>query len=232
MSLRGGSNTNIFICGDSTAASYDPRETLMVGWGQVLPEYLPDAVVCNHAKAGRSTRTFLEEGRLQALDGKIMPGDLVLIQFAHNDENEKKPERYVAPWTGYRENLRIFADFAAQRGGRPVFLTPICMRVWENGVLRETHGEYPDAMRAEAQSLSVPLIDMYRESYRLVSEAGEEGSKAFFMHVALGEDARYPEGLSDNAHTRRAGAERFAACAARGLLEAGLINRIIVPAGI
>ena len=61
----------LFICGDSTAASYDPKESLMVGWGQVIGGLLKDITVENHAKAGRSTRTFLEEGRLQALDGLI-----------------------------------------------------------------------------------------------------------------------------------------------------------------
>ncbi|MBQ1486050.1 MAG: pectin esterase, partial [Muribaculaceae bacterium] len=61
-------------------------------WGQLLGDFLPGVTVCNHAKAGRSTKSFLAEGRLQALDGQIKPGDLVLIQFAHNDENEK-PER-------------------------------------------------------------------------------------------------------------------------------------------
>ncbi len=214
---------NIFICGDSTAASYDPNETLMVGWGQVLHEFLPNACIFNHAKAGRSTKSFLAEGRLQELDGRIQPGDLVLIQFAHNDENEK-PERHTEPWTTYSENLKTFADFVRERKGQPVFLTPICMRVWENGSLTETHGEYPEAMRTQAQKLSVPLIDVYRESWRIVSEAGEEGSKRFFMHIAPGTDARHPDGLSDNAHTRREGATRFAACVANGLMEAGLLE--------
>ena len=98
----------IFICGDSTAASYNPEETPMVGWGQVLGEYLPGISIVNLAKAGRSTKTFLEENRLQPAAEQGSPGDLVIIQFAHNDENEKKPERYVPAWTGYRENLRFF----------------------------------------------------------------------------------------------------------------------------
>ena len=212
----------IFVCGDSTAQTYDPAETLMMGWGQLLGEHLPGVTVCNHAKAGRSTKSFLAEGRLQQLDGLVDPGDLVLIQFAHNDENEK-PERHTEPYTTYTENLTAFVRFARERGAVPVFLTPICMRVWEGGVLQETHGEYLVAMRQLAERLHVPLVDAYRDSFAAVAEAGEEGSKAFFMHLAPGEDARYPEGLSDNAHTRRAGAERFAAGIAEGLVKAGLV---------
>ena len=214
---------NVFICGDSTAASYDPRETLMTGWGQVLGEYLPRAHVVNHAMAGRSTKSFLAEGRLQKLDGALQPRDLVLIQFAHNDESDK-PERHADPWTAYSDNLAVFVDFARRRQAIPVLLTPICMRKWENGVLQDTHGEYPAAMRAVAQRMDVPLIDMYGDSFRIVAQAGEEGSKAFFLHLPPGLDARYPDGVNDNAHTRREGAERFAACAAGHLTEMGLIG--------
>ena len=213
----------IFICGDSTAASYRAEETRMVGWGQVLGEYLPGVTIVNLAMAGRSTRTFLNENRLQPAAEQGEPGDLMLIQFAHNDENEKKPERYAAPWTEYAENLRRFIRFARERQMVPVLLTPICMRIWQDGKLQPTHGEYPDAMRSVAEEMRVPLVDLYTESFRIVEAMGEEGSKALFMHLRPGEDPANPEGLEDNAHTRRAGAERFAAAAAKGLKALGMI---------
>ena len=212
----------IFVCGDSTAASYNPEETRMVGWGQLLGDYLPGTDVVNLSMAGRSTKTFLAEGRLEPA-GQADPGDLVLIQFAHNDENEKKPERYTAPWTEFTENLRFFIRFAREHGAVPVLLTPICMRVWQDGKLQPTHGEYPAAMRTVAEEMNVPLIDLYAESFRIVEEMGEEGSKALFMHFAPGEDPAYPDGSQDNAHTKQAGAERFAAAAARGLKALGLV---------
>ena len=212
----------IFVCGDSTAASYNPEETRMVGWGQLLGDFLPGVTVVNLSMAGRSTRTFLTEGRLEPA-GQADPGDLVLIQFAHNDENEKKPERYTAPWTEFTENLRFFIGFAREHGAVPVLLTPICMRIWQDGKLQPTHGEYPAAMRAVAEETDVPLIDLYTESFHIVESMGEEGSKALFMHFAPGEDPAYPDGSEDNAHTKRAGAERFAAAAARGLKDLGLV---------
>ena len=212
----------IFVCGDSTAASYNPAETRMVGWGQLLGDFLPGVTVVNLSMAGRSTKTFLAEGRLEPA-GQADPGDLVLIQFAHNDENEKKPERYTAPWTEFTENLRVFIRFAREHGAVPVLLTPICMRVWQDGKLQPTHGEYLAAMRSVAEEMNVPLVDLYTESFRIVESMGEEGSRALFMHFAPGEDPAYPDGSQDNAHTKRAGADRFAAAAARGLKALGLV---------
>jgi len=209
----------IFICGDSTAASYNAEETAMVGWGQALGEMLSGVEVVNLAKAGRSTRTFLAEDRLAPAAEQGGPGDLMIIQFAHNDENREKPERYAPAWTVFQENLRFFVRFARKKGMVPVLMTPICMRVWSGGVLQPTHGEYPAAMRAVAVETKTRLIDMYAESFRIVEQMGEEGSRALFM----GRNPTDPNGKEDNAHTRRAGAEAFASCAARLLKEQGLI---------
>ena len=190
---------SIYICGDSTAASYDPADSLMMGWGQALPEYLPGIPVYNHAMAGRSTRTFLAEGRLDRVLEKIAPGDLMLIQFAHNDENAEKPERYADPEQAYPENLRIFIREARGKRAIPVLMTPICMRLWKDGVLQPSHGVYPEAVRALARKMGVPLIDMYEESLHLVEKLGEEGSRALFLHFEKGVFPAFPEGKEDDA---------------------------------
>ncbi len=206
----------IYIAGDSTAACYDAQTTPMVGWGQLLGEYLPGVVIHNHAMAGRSTRTFLEEGRLQRLDGLLKTGDLLLIQFGHNDEGDK-PERHTEPWGDFTENLKIFVRFARERGARPVLMTPTCIRTWKEGRLQPSHGEYLLAIRALAEAQQVPFIDFYEETFRIVSEAGEEGSKALFMHILPGEDSRMPEGRADDTHTREPAARPYAARAAECL---------------
>jgi lysophospholipase L1-like esterase len=182
----------------------------MVGWGQLLGNHLPSVSIVNLAMAGRSTKTFLQERRLDPVSAGARPADLLLVQFAHNDENEKKPERYVPP-PAFRENLSYFVAFARDLKMTPVLLTPICMRVWQNGALQPTHGEYPAAAAVVADSLSVPLIDLYAESFRIVSALGEEGSKALFM----------PD---DIAHTRFAGANRFAVFVAEELKKAALVS--------
>ena len=78
----------IFICGDSTAASYAPEDAPLTGWGQMLGEYVRPHEVRNLAFAGRSSKSFLYEGRLQAAEGSMEKGDLVLIQFTHNDGSD------------------------------------------------------------------------------------------------------------------------------------------------
>lgn len=193
----------ILICGDSTAATFDPKETPIVGWGQLLADHLPGVEVLNHAMAGRSTRTFLQEGRLDALDGLIAPGDLVVVQFGHNDGGNK-PERHTEPRGDYTENLRIFIRFIQARSGVPVLMSSICVRIWENGVFQPSHTPYREAMKDLAKAEGVPFADLYADTVSIVTSLGEEGSRALYR--------------DDNTHTLRAGADLFAAAAAR-LLE-------------
>ena len=210
---------NCFICGDSTAASYDLSVSLIAGWGMYLHDYLPPGItVLNHAMAGRSTRTFLEEGRLARIEPLLQPGDLLLIQFAHNDEGPK-PERHTEPWTSFTENLSVFIAAARAHGARPVLVTPICIRNYENGILQPSHGEYLLAIHALAARENVPLVDLYAMSFQAVQSMGEEGSKAFYMVFPAGTDPRYPDGSSDTTHTRAPGAERYAKLAAASLLK-------------
>ena len=209
----------IFICGDSTAASYDPTQTLMVGWGQLLGSFMPeDVFIRNHAMAGRSTKTFLAEGRLDRILPELSPGDLLLVQFAHNDEGDK-PERHTEPFGDYAENLRIFIRTARSCGALPVLMTPICIRNFRDGTLLPSHDAYLEAMRTVAGETRVPLIDLYDFSFRLVQSLGDEGSKALYMHVAEGESPLYPEAVRDDTHTRRPGAEAYARFVAGELLK-------------
>lgn len=212
----------IYICGDSTAATYKPDQAPLIGWGQALPAYIPGVRVENRAMAGRSTKSFLAEGRLQKIEGEIQPDDLLLIQFSHNDESDLV-WRHTDPWTSFCTNLQIFVDTAILRGARPVLMTPICRRVFENGVLVESHGDYPDVIRMLAAQRNVPLIDMYEKSKALVRQLGDEDSKTLYLHFEKGIYPAFPDGNADNTHTRRAGAEAYARMAAEALREIGLV---------
>ncbi len=214
----------LYICGDSTAASYPPERAPMTGWGQMLGRLLPGVPVENRAMAGRSTKSYLSEGRLQRIETELRPGDLLLIQFTHNDGSDLV-WRHTDPWTSFRGNLEIFIDTALQNRAIPVLLTPLCRRLWENGELQHTFGDYPRVIRQLAAQRNLPLIDMYAESFRLVREAGEEGSRRYYMQLEPGRYPAYPAGLQDDTHPRREGAEVFARIAAEGLRKTGLVQQ-------
>ncbi len=213
----------IYVCGDSTAASYKPEEAPITGWGQVLSEFVPGARVENRAMGGRSTKSFLSEGRLQRIETEIQPGDLLLIQFTHNDTSDLV-WRHTDPWTSFYHNLEIYVDTAMLSGARPVLLTPICRRYWRDGKLLESHGEYPDVIRVLAAQRNVPLIDIYEKSTALVRQLGDEESKKLYLYAAPGVYPAYPNGSADDTHTQRAGAEAYARMAAEGLKEAGILG--------
>ena len=212
----------IYICGDSTAASYKPQEAPITGWGQVLCELIPGIRIENRAMGGRSTKSFLSEGRLQKIETEIQPGDILLIQFTHNDANELV-WRHTDPWTSFYHNLEIYVDTAMLHGARPVLMTPICRRCWQDGKLLESHGEYPDVIRVLAAQRNVPLIDIYEKSTALLRELGDEESKKLYLHVEKGVYPAYPNGNADDTHTKRAGAEAYARMTADALKEWALV---------
>ncbi len=206
----------VFICGDSTAASYKPEEAPLTGWGQVLHEFLPGVRVENRAMGGRSTKSFLAEGRLQRIETELGPGDLLLVQFTHNDTSDLV-WRHTDAWTSFYHNLEIYVDTALLHQARPVLMTPICRRLWREGKLMESHGEYPDVIRVLAAQRNVPLIDIYEKSIRLVRRLGDEESKKLYLHARPGAYPAYPDGSADDTHTQRFGAETFARMTAEAL---------------
>ncbi len=212
----------IFVCGDSTAASYAPERAPITGWGQVLEAYLPGMKVVNKAMGGRSTKSFLADGRLVEIEKTIQPGDLLLIQFTHNDTSDLV-WRHTDPHTSFVANLSIFVDTARIHGAIPVLLTPIPRRYWRDGLLLETHDEYPDAIRRLAMMKNVPLIDIYQQGTAYLRSIGERESEKLYMHVEPGVYPDYPNGQKDDTHTRRAGAEGYARMTAEGLKQLNLI---------
>ncbi len=206
----------IYICGDSTAATYAPERAPINGWGQVLGEFLPGVRVDNRAVGGRSTKSFLAEGRLQAIEQVIQPGDLLLIQFTHNDTSDLV-WRHTDPHTSFADYLSIYVDTARIHGAIPVLMTPIPRRYWRNGALLESHGEYPAAIRRLAMMKNVPLIEIYNQATAHIRALGDEASAKLYMHVEPGVFPDYPDGQTDDTHTRRPGAETYARMTADAL---------------
>ncbi len=199
----------IFMIGNSTMADKpyangNPEK----GWGQVFPLYFKEGIkIENQAVNGRSTKSFIDEGRWDSVLQKIKPGDYVIMEFGHNDEKKDDPKRYAAPRTDYRTNLIKFISETRSKGGTPVLATPIVRRRFdENGNFYDTHGEYPVVARELAKEYNVPLLDLHKKTEQMLKEYGIELSKKLYLHISMVEYKSLPEGRTDDTHLSAYGA--------------------------
>jgi len=215
----------LHLIGDSTMADKptDPPNPEH-GWGQMLPAFFRDpAMVVNHAVNGRSTKSFIDEGRWQQVLAELRPGDYVLIQFGHNDEKTGDPKRGTTPYGTYADNLRRFIRETRARGATPLLATPVARRKWDaQGRLVDTHGEFPDAMRRVALEEHVPLLELQKLTAEMEEQAGVEGSKKIHLWIKPGEYARLPDGRQDDTHYSEYGATRVAELAVQEMRRLGL----------
>lgn len=204
----GGHATTLFIVGDSTASIKADNDRPETGWGEALINFLPeDITLKNVAKNGRSARSFVAEGRWQAVLNELQSGDIVLIQFGHNDQKLYDRKRFSDPWRDYPQYLRSFVEDTQAKGAHPVLLTPIARRKFStDDTLEATHRPYPDVVRETAKNLNVPLVDANAFSRQWLLELGNEASKNFFLHVPPSTHPNYPEGIADDTHLNPNGA--------------------------
>jgi len=213
------SPVTIVLAGDSTMAAKLPDKRPETGWGEMLGGHFKDGAVRveNRAMNGRSTKTFISEGRWQKIIDDLKKGDFVFVQFGHNDESKDKGERYTPP-EDYKKNLIRFVEEVRAKGGSPVLLTPVMRRRFDkDGKFYDTHGEYPGIVRDVAKELKAPLIDMHRSSEVVIVKYGVEGSKKLFLQLKPGENANYPNGIEDNTHFSPLGAEEMAQLVVDGI---------------
>lgn len=217
----------IFMIGDSTMANKSiSNGNLERGWGMALQCYFDDGIrIDNHAVNGRSSKSFIDEGRWQAVVERIRPGDYVFIQFGHNDE-KPKADRHTDPGTTFDENLRKFVRETREKGGIPVLFNSVVRRnflkqvpqndddealrntigqvktdVTEEGdTLVDTHGAYIISPRNVAQEMDVPFVDANRITHDLEQGMGREASKKLHMWFLPGEEPSVPKGRQDNTH--------------------------------
>lgn len=201
----------IYMIGDSTMADKPDKVYPERGWGMLLQQHCKSNVaVQNYAMNGRSTRTFISEGRWQAVLDKLQPGDYVIIQFGHNDESKEKVDRYTAP-EDFKANMRRFVLEARAKGAIPVLCTPVVRRRFDDkGIFYDVHGEYPDLTRAVAKETKADFVDMHKLSEAVVREHGAEGSVKMFVHLKPGELLCAPEGKIDDTHFTEYGASIMA----------------------
>ena len=227
----------IFMIGDSTMANKkmdggNPER----GWGMVLPGFFSEDIkIDNHAANGRSSKSFISEGRWEKVISKVKKGDYVFIQFGHNDEKADST-RHTAPGTTFDENLRRYVNETRAKGGIPVLFNSIVRRNFvqpkdasitkdvrrtpgekelpqEGTILFDTHGAYLDSPRNVAKELGVTFIDMNKITHNLVQELGPVESKKLFMFVEPNQVPAFPKGREDNTHLNIYGARTIAGLA-------------------
>lgn len=203
----------IYIIGDSLAATKDPSKKPETGWGECLADFIPDSYrVENHAVYGRSTKSFIDEKRLEVIDQKIQKDDILLIQFGHNDQKKEDPLRYTDPYTTYTYHLEMMIQTARLHEVYPILITSVSRRAFTDYHLLDanTLGDYPYQMISIARQLKTPVIDIFQTTQALIATLGEEGSKRLFLHLSPLEHPNYPEGVIDNTHLSPEGARLIA----------------------
>jgi len=216
-----GATLRIHLMGDSTVATYKEAQFPLMGWGQVFGRFFGPAVeVVNYAVGGRSTKSFIDEKRWDAVLAALAPGDWLFIQFGHNDEKKDKPEVYAAPDGAYREFLALFIAKAREKGANPVLVTPVARRSFSSdGRFYNSHGVYPDAMKAVAAETKAPCIDLTEKSGALLQSLGAEGAKKLYNYCEPGQFPGWPKGNRDDSHFCEAGAMEIAKLILTGIRE-------------
>ncbi|WP_051620515.1 rhamnogalacturonan acetylesterase [Paenibacillus sp. UNC451MF] len=212
----------LFLAGDSTVTDQPSGQYPYAGWGQMIGKFLgPDIAVSNHARSGRSSKSFITENRLNNIWNKMKATDYLFIQFAHNDEKDN--DGGTEPFTTYQQYLKEYIDGARQRGAYPVLVAPMHRRFFdEQHRIKNTHGEYIEAMQQLAEQEGVPFLDLAAKSKRLFDDLGEEATKTIFMWAEPGILSNLPEGAQDNTHFCQYGGVEIAKLVVECIREAGI----------
>ena len=212
----------LFLAGDSTVTDQPSGQYPYAGWGQMLGKFVgPELAISNHARSGRSSKSFITENRLNHIWNKIKASDYLFIQFAHNDEKDN--DGGTEPYTTYQHYLKQYIDGARQRGAYPILVAPMHRRFFdEHGRISNTHGEYIEAMRQLAAEEDVPFVDLAAKSKRLFDDLGVEATKDLFMWAKPGVLPNLPEGVQDNTHFSQYGGVEIARLVVECIREAGI----------
>ena len=193
----------IHIVGDSTVCNYNEKAYPQTGWGQVIGYFFDGARVRvnNAAIGGRSSRTFIEEGRLDAVINAASAGDYLFVQFGHNDRDYSKPARYVEPaqFPGY---IQQYIDAGKKKGMHVVLVSPMNLNGSRN--VFSTGDKNYDArgmMQTVASNNKIPFVDLNMKSYNLYNvdykNIPEYVTRYLYKSLQAGEYPNYPDGVND-----------------------------------
>ena len=150
---------HLVLVGDSTVTDQS-------GWGAGFRRFVADGTtVTNTAQGGRSSKSFIAEGHwAKAL---ALKGDYYLIQFGHNDQPGKGPERETDPATTFTANMARYVDEVRALGAQPILVTSLVRRNFSKtdpARIDSTLTPYVEAVKQLAAAKNVPLIDLHAAS--------------------------------------------------------------------
>jgi lysophospholipase L1-like esterase len=224
--------TTVFLCGNSTVV--DQGKEPWASWGQMFTRWfveqgepvrggkspfkgdLEGLSIANYAESGLTATSFMAQNRLQKILSVIKEGDYVICEFGHNDEKEKGPG--TGAWYHYTVALKKFVDMVRAKKGNIIFCTPTQRRFFDaEGKIKNTHGDFPAAMKAVAERENVPVIDLNAETKTLFEAMGTEGSKHLLVHYPMGTFPWQEKKFSDNTHFNPFGAYEVSKLVVMGL---------------
>ncbi len=186
----------IVLVGDSTVTDES-------GWGRGFKRFLADGAVCtNFARSGRSSKSYIAEGHWEK--ALAVKGDYYLIQFGHNDQPGKGPDRETEPATTYTANMARYVDEARAIGATPILVTSLARRIFSTNDparIESTLTPYVEAVKKLAAEKNVPLIDLHARSIDLCEKLGPAETEKLNP---------IKDGKPDRTHLDAAGSEVFA----------------------
>lgn len=211
--FTGSSPTMVYVAGDSTVQTYSTSFAPQAGWGQYIQNYFTsDVLFDNRAIGARSSKSFIVEGRLDAILSVIRANDYLLVQFGHNDASTIA-ERHTDPYTTYKDYLRQYITGARNKGAIPIVITPVARLNYSNGIFKNDFPDYVTAMKQVAAETNTPCIDMM--------------NNCITYYTSIGYNAVYPYYLvsyngTDYTHFTQNGADRIAGMVAQGIKGLGV----------
>ncbi|MBE6849514.1 MAG: GDSL family lipase [Ruminococcus sp.] len=219
-----GGDVTIYIAGDSTVQTYRASYAPQQGWGAYLGNYFDQSVaVSNHAIAGRSSKSFYDNGRLDTILNEIKEGDYLLVQFGINDAAYNKAERY-APTCGsvpgtdgsFEFYMAKYIEGAKAKGATAILITPtLSVKSYSNGKFTASYTNYTDSVKKLSAYYKVPYIDLNGLMVAHYNSIGYDAAYKYHLCGAV-------EGSTDTTHFSETGADAVAGLVAGAIKNAGV----------
>lgn len=221
----------VYLAGDSTVMTNGANTYPQQGWGGRIHDMFTTGVsFSNRAVGGRSSKSFVDEGRLGSILTVIKPGDYLFVQFGHNDVYSD-PRLHTDPFTSYKTYLAMYIDLSRQYGAIPVLVTPVGKRHYDSsGTFINDFIDRSTAMKQLAAEKNCALIDLNAKSIAFYNGVGVPATSDVFNWLAAGQYPNFPYGVSDGTHFQEYGAGQIARLVVQGIEENNLGLRAFIGA--